>query len=91
MKTYRVSLFGKPEITEYEVVKTTEKSVWYRHQSYYSGEITTKRELKSGLDHKWFDTHSEAVDYIITRLKTKVDYAKAALKLAEKTLREFES
>ena len=89
MKTYRVSLFGKPEITEYEVVKTTEKSVWYRHQSYYSGEITTKRELKSGLDHKWFDTHSDAAYFIVSRLRAKINNAKAALKLAEKTLREF--
>ena len=39
MKMYKVSLLGLVEITEYEVVKTTEKSVWFRHQSYHSEEI----------------------------------------------------
>ena len=91
MKMYRVSLFVPPEITEYEVVKVTKKSVWYRYKAYYSEEITTKRELKSGLYYKWFDTHPEAVNYVVARLTVKIDNAKAMLKLAEKTLREFES
>ena len=91
MKMYRVSLLGKPEITEYEAVRTTEKSVWFRRQSYYSGEITTESELKSTEYYKWFDTHSEAIDYVVNQLTAKIDNAKIMLKLAEKNLREFES
>ena len=91
MKMYKVSLLGKPEITEYETVRTTEKSVWFKSISPYNGKVTTERELKSTEYFNWFDTHSEAVDYVVARLTVKIDSAKLALKLAEKTLREFES
>ena len=86
MKMYRLSLFEKIIMTEYEVLKTSEKSVWFVNNS---GQNI--RELKSSAYYLWFGTYNEARIYAINRLERKIESAERLIEDNKKALLAFEN
>ena len=75
-------------ISEFEVIKTSDKSVWYMAKRWRSDEMYECRDLLKTNDHEWFKTKKEAIDAFIDRLSKKVYYAKSSLLSAEDTLQK---
>ena len=90
MKMYRVNLFLDATIEEKEVVRVSEKSVWFERIR-HDGKTVTERELKSSSYYKWFDTFADADLYIIESLASKILAAKAVLKKTENDFLSYKS
>ena len=91
MKMYKVSLFINCKISEEEVTRVTEKSVWFEYVSKLSGKTETRRELKSTEYDEWFESYQEARNYVITRLKNKVSSFMKQAEKAQTELTKFEA
>ena len=72
-------------ITEFEVIKTSDKSIWFKRKT-NKGVIVDDRELLKTSYHEWFDSRQDAIDAIYESLKQKVSSAKNNLDRAEKEL-----
>ena len=82
-KLFRVTSWGV-RISEVEVIKETEHTIWY-HNSDKTREIS---ERKNTSDNKHFETFQEAKDYLIKQCSEKVEHYKKNLEYAEKVLAE---
>lgn len=82
MKMYRASWLHAPRIEEYEVEKTTEKTVTY--QPWSRGRPL--RETKLTDDHGWFDTFDEAKVALVTEFVRKVKVQEDNLKRSKDRL-----
>jgi len=90
MKTmYRVQGWGN-QIEKLEVIKTSEKSVWFA-----TSRGNESRELKETSYQKWFESKNEAKDFLVNKLNKDVASAEWKLKKAkaelESLLKEFEN
>lgn len=86
MKKFRASNWGF-KISEVEVIKETEHTIWY-NKTYENGTIKTFSERKNTSENKHFETYKEAKDYLIKQCSEKVTFYKNQLEYAEKVLSE---
>ena len=80
-KLFRVSTWGV-KISEVDVIKETEHTIWY-HNSDKTREL---QERKNTGENKHFETYQEAKDYLINQCFEKVEFYKNQLSNAEKVL-----
>lgn len=73
---YRVELFWKFNIRKIEIEKETNKFVWFHG---------VKQEKKTKF-HMFFDTFSEAKEFLISKFENKVLEARRGLELANAKL-----
>jgi len=90
MKMYKISTIGNFEIEEFEVIKKSDKSVWFKRTNKITGKIINDRELKKTMYYKWVDSYQEARNYIIDRLKFRIAGHKNRAVIAETELKKFE-
>jgi hypothetical protein len=72
-------------VTEFEVIKTSDKSVWFKRKT-NQGVIVDNRELLKTSYYSWFDSRQDAIDALYKGLSSKVPSAKYGLDYAEKEL-----
>ncbi len=65
---YRTSSISRT-IGKHLVVKTSDKSIWYKH----SNLSDVRRELKVGSDHRWHETALSAVNHLLDGVNKKLD------------------
>ena len=82
-KLFRVSTW-RVKISEVDVIKETEHTIWY-HNSDKTREL---QERKNTSENKHFETYQEAKDYLINQCSEKVEFYKKQLEYAEKVLAE---
>lgn len=80
-KLFRVSTWGV-KISEVDVIKETEHTIWY----YNSDKTRELQERKNTSENKHFETYQEAKDYLIKVYSEKVERYKNLLEYAEKDL-----
>lgn len=85
MNTMFKLFFGS--ITEFKVIKTSDKSVWF-HRETRAGDTVDDRELLKTSYYQWFDSKQDAIDALYERLSSKVSSAKDSLASAEKSLED---
>ena len=83
-KLYRISIWDR-KISEIEVIKETEHTIWY-NRKYTSCEMREVTERKNTGENKHFETYEEAKDYLIKICSEKVESYKSMLARAEKDL-----
>ncbi len=84
MKTMFRTCSWSNNITEFEVTKLTDKSVYYIHNG------KPQRELIETQTYKWHNTIQEAVEHKRKQLIEIKQSLQAKLEYAHKSLREFE-
>jgi len=87
---YRADLHFKNEIVEREVVKQTDKSVWFIRERFSDGYKIQERELKETTYYKWFNTKAGAIDYLHERSKSHIRVLEGRLTASKKGLIDFE-
>ena len=88
---YRVSGFGMLKITEREIIKQSEKSVWFLRKSSDSEKLIEERELKSTQYYKWFNTKEEAIEYVKNRLESQIELKINELQCKKELLLKFQN
>lgn len=76
-RTHRLYFNGNP-IEELEVIKTSEKTVWYKSEC----RKTDCRELLSTKWYEWHNTKDEAIAYLTEQYAFKVACCEASLQKA---------
>jgi hypothetical protein len=82
-KYYRVYNFGT-EISEIEIIKETEHTIWYKSKS-----GSERQERKNTSDTKHFETFKEAKEYLINKYSDRIEYYENQLKIAIETLEKI--
>jgi hypothetical protein len=83
-KIYNPDTFDNNSIDEFELVKSTEKSVWLLLDN---GNI--QRNLKITAAYMWFDSKEEAYKYMEDRMHQEIYYAQRSLTFYSKKLKDF--
>jgi hypothetical protein len=69
MKKYRVH---DDTIQAHEVIRETEKSIWYLQRVYHTREMIENRELKESNYHSWHDSWQEAKAHLVGKFEKAV-------------------
>ena len=88
---YRVSGFGMLKITEWEIVRQSEKSVWFLRKSFGSEKLTEERELRITSYYRWFDTKEEAIEHVKSILESQIETALNTLQYKKELLLKFQN
>ena len=72
MKTmFRTDEFSLNKIEELEVIRKTDKTIWYKYKN-WKDEICESSERITSSYKQWFNTDQEAESHVICRLNTKL-------------------
>ena len=75
----------KNPIKEFKVIKTSEKSVWYK-SNFKHGKSVDCRELLYTINHRWHETKEEAKTHLIIKAETEVQRCENSLINAKNNL-----
>ena len=73
------------KIEELEVIKTTDKTVWYKYTNWQDKECETS-ERRISTYHKWFNTKAEAKEHLINKINIKIASCYKQIKVWEKRM-----
>jgi len=76
------------EIQEVEVIKTSEKSVWYKDK-YPNEKNVEKRELKHTSYYDFWETRQDAINHLIKKWSKLVDRREHQLNQAKRMLDRY--
>ena len=92
MKRYRTSKYSI-EIEEFELVKETEKTIWFKNpiQRWASEEITLReeKELKETIYNTWHDTFEDAKNYLVQREKNRIEFLLKEIEISSKKIEKI--
>jgi len=71
---FKTGGFGKHEIEELEVIKLTDKKVFYK-QTCWDGSVIERSELKETQHHCWHDSWEAAKSYLIENARNSLENA----------------
>ena len=74
-------------IAEFEVIKTSDKSIWFKRKT-RAGDLFDVRELLKTNYYEWFLTREDAIDKLYENLSAEVSSAKYKLLTAENALQK---
>jgi hypothetical protein len=75
MIMFKTGGFGRHEIEELEVIKLTDKKVFYK-QTCWDGSVIERSELKETQHHCWHDTWEAAKAYLMENARISLGTAK---------------
>ena len=83
---YRIDCFR--HIEKREILRETAKTVIFEEESW--GEIRERKELKRSDYHSWHNTWEEAKNFLVSKARSKLEYAKRDLDRARSNLQKIE-
>lgn len=82
-KIYRISMWSS-QIDEYEIVKLTDKSIWF-----LNSEGKEQRELLKTERTAWFESKNDAIEWKKSKLEFEVELKQDTLNYYQKKLDDF--
>lgn len=85
MKRYRTEKWNN-EITAVEIIRETDKSVWFLRNSWCldgDGEMVETKAVKTSDNHSWHDTWDDAHAFLLKRAERNIASAKWQLQQAQ--------